>query len=206
LIEKSETRTKDVLDPRITYLMTNLMEGVINRGTAARARGLGFTLPAAGKTGTSHDGWFAGYTSGLLCIAWVGFDDNRQLGLDGANSALPIWTEFMKKATAVQPWLANSPFIPPEEGITTVQIDEDTGLLASSECQHVISENYFTGAEPKQTCSLTAHNWIVNLRSAPFDMSSESPETQRTVDSGKMEPLNPPKRPNVVKRFFSKIF
>jgi penicillin-binding protein 1B len=163
-------------------------------------------LPAAGKTGTSHDGWFAGYTSGLLCIVWVGFDDNRELGLEGASSALPIWTEFMKKATTSQPWLANSPFIPPEEGITSVQIDEDTGLLASSECEHVISENYLTGSEPKQTCSLTAHNWILNLRSAPFEMSSESPETQHAVDSGKSEPLTPPKQPNAVKRFFSKIF
>ena len=107
--------------------MTNLMEGVINHGTAARARSLGFGAPAAGKTGTSHDGWFAGYTSGMLCIVWVGFDDNRELGLDGASSALPIWTEFMKKAVELQPWLASSPFLPPEEGITSVQIDEETG-------------------------------------------------------------------------------
>jgi penicillin-binding protein 1B len=206
LIETSEIKTKQVLDPRITYLMTNLLEGVISRGTAARARALGFTPPAAGKTGTSHDGWFAGYTSGLLCIVWVGFDDNRELGLEGASSALPIWTEFMKKATTLQPWLANSPFIPPEEGITTVQIDEDTGLLASSECQHVISEHYLTGSEPKQECSLTAHNWILNLRSAPFEMSAESPEVQHAVDTGKTEPLTPPKRPNAFKRFFSKIF
>jgi len=206
LIEKSEIKTKDVLDPRVTYLMTNLMEGVISRGTAARARSLGFTPPAAGKTGTSHDGWFAGYTSGLLCIVWVGFDDNRELGLEGAGSALPIWTEFMKKATTLQPWLANSPFIPPEEGITSVQIDEDTGLLASSECQHVISENYLTGSEPKQSCSLTAHNWILNLRSAPFEMSSETSAPQHPVDAGKTEPLTPPKQPNAVKRFFSKIF
>jgi penicillin-binding protein 1B len=206
LIEKSEIKTKEVLDPRVTYLMTNLMEGVISRGTAARARALGFTPPAAGKTGTSHDGWFAGYTSGLLCIVWVGFDDNRELGLEGASSALPIWTEFMKKATTLQPWLANSPFIPPEEGIMSVQIDEDTGLLASSECEHVILENYLTGSEPKQTCSLTAHNWILNLRSTPFEMSSEAPGTQHAVDSGKSEPLTPPKQPNAVKRFFSKIF
>ena len=73
--------------------------------------------PLPGKPASSHDGWFAGYTSGLLCIVWVGFDDNRELNLDGATSALPIWTEFMKKATAAQPWLANAPFMPPEEGI-----------------------------------------------------------------------------------------
>jgi penicillin-binding protein 1B len=206
LIEKAETKTKDVLDPRVAYLMTNLMEGVINRGTGAKARGLGFALPAAGKTGTSHDGWFAGYTSGLLCIVWVGFDDNRKLNLEGANSALPIWTEFMKKATSLQPWLANSPFLPPEEGIRTVQIDEDTGLLASSECQKVISENYFAGSEPTQTCSLTAHNWILNLRNAPAEISSSSPDSQPVVESGKSEPLKPPKEPNFLKKFFSKIF
>src|SRR5207247_4480263 len=206
LIEKAETKTKDVLEPRVDYLMTNLMEGVINRGTGAKARGLGFAWPAAGKTGTSHDGWFAGYTSGLLCIVWVGFDDNRELNLEGANSALPIWTEFMKKATSLQPWLASSPFLPPEEGIRTVQIDEDTGLLAYSECQKVISENYFAGSEPTQTCSLTAHNWILNLRNAPAEISSSSPDSRPVVESGKSEPLKPPKEPNFLKKFFSKIF
>jgi len=206
VIEKAETKTKDVLDPRVAYLMTNLMEGVINRGTGARARGMGFSLPAAGKTGTSHDGWFAGYTSGLLCIVWVGFDDNRVLNLDGANSALPIWTEFMKKATALQPWLANSPFLPPEEGVRTLQIDEDTGLLASSDCHNVISENYIAGSEPTQTCSLTAHNWIFNLRNAPAEISSSRPDSEPVVESGKVEPLIPPKEPNFLKKFFSKIF
>jgi len=122
-------------------------------------------------------------------------------------SQLAISPEVMKKATKLQPWLASAPFLPPETGITTVQIDEDTGLVASSDCQHVISENYFTGAEPKQTCSLTAHNWILNLRSAPFEMSSGPSESPRpAVDSGKSEPLNPPKQPNAIKRFFSKIF
>ncbi len=61
----------------------------------------GFNVPAAGKTGTSHDGWFAGYTSELLCVVWVGFDDNRELDLEGAHSAAPIWAEFMKRALAV---------------------------------------------------------------------------------------------------------
>lgn len=203
-IEKAEQKPKPVLDPRIAYLMTNLMEGVINRGTGARARGMGFNLPAAGKTGTSHDGWFAGYTSGLLCIVWVGFDDNRELNLDGATSALPIWTEFMKKATTLQPWLANAPFLPPTEGVATVTIDENTGLLASSDCQEVIEENYITGTEPQQTCSLMAHDWLLNLRQAPPDISSQTP-----VEDGatKNQPLVPPSKPaNAFKRFFSKIF
>jgi penicillin-binding protein 1B len=202
-IERAEPKLKPVLDPRIAYLMTGLMEGVINHGTGARSRGMGFTPPAAGKTGTSHDGWFAGYTSGLLCLVWVGFDDNRELNLDGATSALPIWTEFMKKATTAQPWLANAPFVPPEEGITMVTIDANTGLLAASDCTEVIQENYLTGTEPKESCSLEAHDWLLNLRQAPTDISQ-----QPSIEGpGKNAPLIPPsKQPNVFKRFFSKIF
>lgn len=209
-IEKHESKYKDVLDPKVAYLMTSLMEGVINHGTGARARSMGFTQPAAGKTGTSHDGWFAGYTSDLLCIVWVGFDDNRELHLEGANSALPIWTYFMKKATDLRPWLANKPFIPPLEGITTVQIDADTGLLATTECQNVISENYLTNSEPKDYCGAAAHEWLNNLRNsaAAVPGNSNSLPAPPVVNPGKSEPLVPPKQPsnNILKRFFSKIF
>ena len=208
VFEKSSSNPELVLDPRIAYLMTNLMEGVINHGTAARARGLGFTAPAAGKTGTSHDGWFAGYTSGMLCIVWVGFDDNRELGLDGASSALPIWTEFMKKAVELQPWLASSPFRPPEEGITSVQIDEETGLLAIPECPKTIQENYITGTEPREHCSLAAHIWLANQKRALQLTPSESPTI---LEPGQVIPLSPPgtaevKHTNILKKIFSKIF
>ncbi|MEW5976058.1 MAG: PBP1A family penicillin-binding protein [Acidobacteriota bacterium] len=204
VLETAEKRETEVLDPRVAYLVTNLMEGVINRGTAARARGMGLTVPAAGKTGTSHDGWFAGYTSGLLCVVWVGFDDNRELNLEGANSALPIWTEFMKQAVALYPWLASEPFLPPEEGITSVMIDEDTGLLASNDCQNVITENYVTGTEPKQVCSNAAHNWLFHLRAAPAELTSSSDPT--LLRDEKPAPLAPPKKTNPIKGFFSKIF
>jgi penicillin-binding protein 1B len=80
-----------------------MMQGVIDGGAGAGVRARGFKLPAAGKTGTSRDGWFAGYTKDLLVIAWVGFDDNRDLKLEGARSALPIWTEFMLKAYQLYP-------------------------------------------------------------------------------------------------------
>src|SRR6185503_11522938 len=89
---------KQVLDPRVAYLMVDLLAEVLRTGTGAGVRSRGFTLPAAGKTGTSHDGWFAGFTSKLICVVWVGFDDNRELPLEGAKSALPVWTEFMKRA------------------------------------------------------------------------------------------------------------
>ena len=102
------TDQRQVLDPRIAYIMTNMMEGVINNGlgyTAVRLRG--FTLPAAGKTGSSHDGWFAGYTSNLLCIVWVGYDDYSELRLTGAQTAAPIWTEFMKKASLLPQYIGH---------------------------------------------------------------------------------------------------
>ena len=99
----NNTQKHQALDPRVAYLMTNLMEEVMRSGTAAGVRARGFAAPAAGKTGTSRDGWFAGYTSELLCIVWVGFDDNRELNLEGAHSALPIWTEFMKRALQLPP-------------------------------------------------------------------------------------------------------
>ena len=102
VVANFKTDQRQVLDPRIAYVMTNMMEGVINNGlgyTAVRLRG--FTPPAAGKTGSSHDGWFAGYTSNLLCIVWVGYDDYSDLRLTGAMTAAPIWTEFMKKASAL---------------------------------------------------------------------------------------------------------
>src|SRR5208283_3477912 len=106
---------KHVLDPRVAYLVTNLMEEVLRSGTAAGVRGrYGFFAPAAGKTGTSHDGWFAGFTSELLCVVWVGFDDNTVLNLQGADSAAPIWAEVMKSALQFREYRGAKPFQAPD--------------------------------------------------------------------------------------------
>jgi penicillin-binding protein 1B len=148
---KKEERT--VLDPRVAYLMTNLMEEVMRSGTAAGVRARGFAVPAAGKTGTSHDGWFAGYTSSLLCIVWVGFDDNRELNLEGAHSALPIWTDFMKRALQYRAYHNAQPFEAPD-GIVSVQIDPESGMLATPFCPTTISEVYISGSQPVTTCPL----------------------------------------------------
>ena len=148
---KQEERT--VLDPRVAYLMTNLMQEVMRSGTAAGVRALGFGAPAAGKTGTSHDGWFAGYTSSLLCIVWVGFDDNRQLDLEGAHSALPIWTEFMKRALQYRAYRNAQSFQAPD-GIVSVQIDPESGMLATPSCATTISEVYISGTQPVTSCPL----------------------------------------------------
>ncbi len=152
-IYENKTEKRPVLDPRVAYLMTNLMEEVMRSGTAAGVRALGFTAPAAGKTGTSHDGWFAGYTSNLLCIVWVGFDDNRQLDLEGAHSALPIWTEFMKRALQYREYRDTRPFEAPD-GIVSVEIDPESGMLATPNCPAAISEVYISGTQPVTVCPL----------------------------------------------------
>ncbi len=101
VMDQNKPRTHQVLDPRTAFLVTNVMEDVINHGTAYPVRARGFTNPAAGKTGTSRDGWFAGFTSNLLCVVWVGFDDNHDLTITGGATAAPIWAEFMKRAVTL---------------------------------------------------------------------------------------------------------
>jgi penicillin-binding protein 1B len=151
--ESDAPRTRPVLDPRVAFLTTSLMEDVINRGTGATVRALGFTAPAAGKTGTSHDGWFAGFTSNLLCVIWIGYDDNRDLGLSGSQTAAPIWAEFMKRAVALPAYKNTQDFEPPP-GVIQEAIDPQSGQLATSTCPQTAEEYFIAGSEPTQLCEL----------------------------------------------------
>jgi penicillin-binding protein 1B len=144
------TKQRQALTPQIAFLVTSLLQSVINNGTGAAARARGFALPAAGKTGTSHDGWFAGYTPDMLCIVWIGFDDNRELGLSGSQSALPIWAEFMKKAIRLRP-LKGTDFEVPVD-VPQVEIDPSTGLLATDRCLQREMEYFVKGTEPTLQC------------------------------------------------------
>ncbi|MBM3758255.1 MAG: PBP1A family penicillin-binding protein [Acidobacteria bacterium] len=138
---------RQVLDPRIAYLTTNMMEEVTRTGTGAGIRSRGFYLPAAGKTGTSHDGWFAGFTTKLICAVWVGFDDNEELKLEGAHSALPVWAEFMKRAHAHRDYRGAAPFAMPD-GVVSVDVDPSSGLLSQSGSSTGRSEVFVTGTQP----------------------------------------------------------
>jgi len=142
---------RPVLDPRVAFVMTNMMEGVLNFGTAYEVRTRGFNAPAAGKTGSSHDGWFAGYTSNLLCIVWVGYDDYSDIHLSGAQTAAPIWAEFMKKAVALPSYSAVKPFTQPS-GVVDVQLDKATNRLATPSCPESYSAAFIAGTEPNETC------------------------------------------------------
>jgi penicillin-binding protein 1B len=153
-IYKDKPETRQALDPRVAYLMTSMMEEVLRTGTAAGVRArYKFNVPAAGKTGTSHDGWFAGYTSELLCVVWVGFDDNRELNLEGAHSAAPIWAEFMKRALSFREYGDTKPFVAPD-GIVTIDIDPLSGMPATPACPKVRSEVYIAGTQPVGLCPL----------------------------------------------------
>ncbi|RXH55338.1 transglycosylase domain-containing protein [Granulicella sibirica] len=143
---------KQVLDPRVSFLTQSLLEGVINRGTASAVRAQGFNVPAAGKTGTSHDAWFAGYTSSLLCIIWVGNDDYTNVNLEGAKAAAPLWAEFMTRAIKLPQYSDTKPFTPPT-GVTNYRLDRETNLLADSSCPKDYTVAFLDGTAPQSTCS-----------------------------------------------------
>ena len=166
-IHRGEKESRQALDPRVAYLMVNLLQEVMRSGTAASVRSRGFVLPAAGKTGTSHDGWFAGFTSDLLCVVWVGFDDYRELELEGAKSALPIWTEFMKKASKFAAYRNAKNFSSPA-GIGSAKICAASGKLAGDFCTSTRTELFITGTEPQEPC---------DLHTAPQDPSPTAHET-----------------------------
>ena len=166
--------TKQVLDPRVAYVMTNMMEGVINNGLGFSAvRGRGFNAPAAGKTGTSHDAWFAGYTSNLLCIVWVGFDDYSVLPLTGGLAAAPIWTEFMKKAATLPRYADMKPFTQPP-GVVDVQLDKITNLLATPSCPQTYTSAFIVGTEPTNTCD--QGSGVKGVLSKIFGLGSSQPQ------------------------------
>ncbi len=151
--KKAAVEPRQVARPDTTFLVTDMMRSVIDEGTGNGARAAGFTLNAAGKTGTTNDlrdAWFVGFTPDLLTVVWVGFDDNQPVGLSGAQAALPIWTQFMMRALAGH---ASLPFDVPDE-VTFADIDPDTGTLATPSCPRVFHEAFRAGTEPTETCAV----------------------------------------------------
>ena len=120
-----------IIDPRNAYLMTTMMQDVVERGTATRAKQLNRT-DLAGKTGTTNDhvdAWFCGYQTGLVAVAWIGFDNPKSLGEHetGGRAALPIWVNYMGKV------LQNVPMSPPisPQGVITARVNPATGFRVS---------------------------------------------------------------------------
>jgi len=182
-----QPETQQVLDPRVAYMMVNMLEEVTRSGTAAGIRSRGITVPVAGKTGSSHDGWFAGFTSKLLCVVWVGLDDNRDLGLEGAKSALPIWAEFMKRALQLKDYRDAKPFEAPE-GITTIEVDPLSGEPATPNCPATRTEVYIAGTEPVgRRCFLHGggHGSVTHV--AGWDQPAPGPTVAESPDAAGSE-------------------
>jgi penicillin-binding protein 1B len=172
-IEQHYPSPPRVARPESTFLVVNMMRSVINNGTAAAARSMGFMSDAAGKTGTTNDlrdAWFAGFTPDLLCVVWIGFDDNTPTGLSGARAALPLWVEFMK---AAQAGTHGEKFQPPPSNIIFMDIDKQTGLLATPNCPQVISESFVAGTEPREYCAI--HGYQSAMPAYPAPAPSPSP-------------------------------
>jgi penicillin-binding protein 1B len=133
-------------------MMQNVLRSdVTGSGTGAGVRNMGFTAPAAGKTGTDHDAWFAGFTTNLLCIVWVGNDDYTDIKLQGAEVAAPIWADFMKKAVLLPQYSDTNEFSMPD-GIQVVAIDSVSNLLSDATCPASFNAAFLAGTAPTETC------------------------------------------------------
>ena len=202
---------KQVMDPRTAYLTQSLMENVMRYGTAASVRSHGFTAPAAGKTGTDHDVWFAGYSSNLLCIIWVGNDDYTDIShglthsLQGADSAAPIWANFMKRAIALPQYSDMHAFTKPD-GVTNVLLDRTTSLPADATCPDDYTAAFLDGTIPAGTCSRMSDSGqsIVDqvLNGISSDEAAPDPAMPGSTNPDGTPAQQPPKKPNIFKRLF----
>src|SRR5689334_10967665 len=184
------TQKNEVLKPEVAYVMTSFMKDVVNRGTAAPVRQRGVKMVLAGKTGTSRDGWFAGYTPNLVCAVWVGFDDGSEVGLTGANSALPIWSDFMQVALAEHPEWEGDWNMPP--GVEQVEINPKTGAPTAPGDTEKRVEFFINGTGPNDTATPSEE-------ATPVELPSPSPiETYPEAPIGTPSPLPSPRRAPVL--------
>jgi penicillin-binding protein 1A len=234
LYEAKDSSSRAISDTT-AFLMSTMMADVVNAGTGARARSLGFTLPAAGKTGTTNDfndAWFVGFTPTLVAGVWVGFDQPRTILPNGfaADIAVPLWTKFMKVATLGDKaeWLTAPP------GVTTANVCRISGKLPSDGCQDVevvskdgqlerrsmIYTEYFArGTEPTAICDVHPTHGLMTKIAGLFGSGEEKPQPPRVEDTGLPAPsataattgISPetevaPEPPKKKRGFWSRIF
>jgi penicillin-binding protein 1B len=197
---------KQVLDARVAYLTQSLLEGVVTgTGTGAGVHAHGFNAPIAGKTGTSHDAWFAGYASNLLCVIWIGNDDYTDIRIQGADAAAPIWADFMQRAQKLAQYSDMKPFNAPG-GVSVIPVDRNTWLPADASCPEDYYYAFLDGTIPTSTCSHMGQNTqtvmqglfgggVPNSVAVPTPAAPQSPAP----------PANP-EQPEKKKNIFQKIF
>ncbi len=190
-VERREIAFERVLDPGTAFLVTSLLQGVVERGTGAGIRRAGIRGPIAGKTGTSNDtrdAWFAGYTPDLVVVVWVGFDEPRPMGLTGGRAALPIWIRFLQGATGGR---VEGEFLAPPS-VVALAIDPASGARALPGCPSRRREFFLPGTEPRHTCP--------GFWGGPHVIASREPGAPAARSAGpqQVEPRPPrPDRPRV---------
>ncbi len=205
LLADMPRNAKQVMEPRAAYLTQSLLEGVMNFGYGTAVRKLGFTAPAAGKTGTSHDAWFAAYSSNLICVIWIGNDDYTDVKLQGALAAAPIWAEFMNRAIKLPQYSDMHGFSKPD-GITEVRLDKVTNLPADETCPATYTAAFLDGTVPAGTCSRMSDSGL-SIIDQMFNGSSSTNDPQNPQEpQDSTNPNNPQppaaKKPNFFKRLF----
>ena len=181
LEDNTPVRKEEVLSAQTAYIMVSMMRSVVDAGTGRRARWMGFTRPAGGKTGTSDnfaDNWFIGYTPQITAGVWVGFDDKTSLGRnqDGAKNAVPIWADFMMAAHDSLPILD----FPEPEGIVHLDVCLETGEIATDRCEEVRNEVFIAGTEPTTTCRMHPSSGLYGSRRSKLPPEDEDTTEERT--------------------------
>ncbi len=154
-IDRKDVPLQRAADPAAIAVLDSILQGVVNRGTGASARGRGAQGIFAGKTGTTNDGrdaWFIGFSPRLLVAVWVGFDDSRGLNLSGSTAAVPIYADFARRLPS---HYFEEPF-PEVPGVVTVSVDPTTGMLVTEDCPTSINELFLAGTEPTERCTVHA--------------------------------------------------
>ncbi|MEX0912720.1 MAG: PBP1A family penicillin-binding protein [Gemmatimonadota bacterium] len=154
---EARPRSERVLDPAVAFVLTTMLQDVVDRGTGTAVRSVGFRAPAAGKTGTTNDGtdaWFVGYTPELVGGVWIGLDDPQPIisGATGGSLAAPVWGRMMNSIYATRP--APSGWRAPG-GVRTAEVDRSTGAALSESCPSVVqtyTEYFIRSSPPRQTC------------------------------------------------------
>jgi penicillin-binding protein 1B len=180
VLQENVVAAEQVLRPATAYMLTDMLSAVIDHGTARAARGAFKDVAVAGKTGTSRDGWFAGYTPNLVCVVWVGFDDGSELNMMGADAALPVWSNFVRRATELRPELGGRSFDRPSS-ITTVDIDPETGQLASASCPQRERVALAPAFVPDHECSIHGDPW--GLKALAESAAADSMQTAVETDA-----------------------
>jgi penicillin-binding protein 1A len=218
VLYQSQTSSVRAITDTTAYLMSTMLADVINAGTGSRARALGFTLPAAGKTGTTNDfndAWFIGFTPKLATGVWVGFDQPRTILPSGfaADVAVPMWAKFMKAATRND----KAEWLVAPAGVTSARVCRLSGLLATEGCQDVYTEYFAAGTAPTTYCDQHPTRGIMTKLAGLFGGNDERPAPPRVEDPGVTPAVtaaagtpgaaeNPPQAPNKKRGFWSRLF